>query len=126
MNPANVKSLKVNRLSGARGLVVFFAAIGLLLQSYLTQTHIHFGSHETGGVFRTASHKPAPLQGPLDKASACPLCQAIVHAGVFTAPSAPVISLSFRWVKAARLAFAGLPAPGDIAHDWRSRAPPRA
>jgi hypothetical protein len=117
--------MKISWLRGARGLVVFVAAIGLLLQSYLTQTHIHFGSYEIGGVLQAVAHKPVPAQGPLDKAAACPFCQAIVYAGVFAAPSAPLVYLSFGWVRMARLAFAASPVSSDVAHDWRSRAPPR-
>jgi hypothetical protein len=124
MSRMNAKSLQINRLGGARSFVVFLAAIGLLLQSYVTQTHIHFGPPDTGAVSQTVSDAGTPAKGPLDKAAGCPLCQAIVHAGAFVAPSAPVVTLSFSWVRTARLAFAALPTLGDIAHDWRSRAPP--
>jgi hypothetical protein len=101
------------------------AVIGLLLQSYVTQTHIHFGAQEAGAFSHTSSHAPAPVQGPLDKAAGCPFCQAIVHAGVFVAASAPPVFPSFLWIGTALLVFARPPASSDTSHGWRSRAPPR-
>lgn len=120
----NAKPWKISLLDGAHRLAVFVAAIGLLLQSYAVQTHIHLGSQENGAIFRTAGHA-SPQQSPLDKAAECPLCQAVVHAGVFVAPSAPLIYLRFDWVTAERLVFVAPSAFGRVAHDWRSRAPPR-
>ena len=125
MTRLNVKPWKISRLGGTHRFVAFVAAIGLFLQSYATQTHIHFESREIGGFFQTAGHTPSSKQSPLDKAAACPLCQAIVHAGAFVVPSAPLVYLSFSWVAAARLTFAAPPASGPVAHGWQSRAPPR-
>jgi hypothetical protein len=101
------------------------AAVALLLQSFAVQTHIHSASDEIGGVFRSAGHTAAPAQSPLDKAAGCPLCQAIVHAGVFVAPSVPLVYLPFSWVGVARPVFAVPSEPAGVVHDWRSRAPPR-
>ena len=125
MSRLHAKPWKIRRLAGADRFVAFVVAIGLLLQSYVVQTHIHFGPQEFGGVLQASGHVPGPEQGPLDKAARCPLCQAIVQAGAFVAPSAPLIYLPFGWVRTARLVFVTPAASGGVAHDWRSRAPPR-
>jgi hypothetical protein len=114
---------ETRRSGAARRFVVFVAALGLLLQSYVTQTHIHSAVSEAGGIFHTTGHTPA--KAPLNKAVGCPLCQAIAQAGAFVAPSAPLIYLSFEWFRAAPSGFAAATASRDVTYDWRSRAPPR-
>lgn len=124
MKRVAAKSLNMRRSAGARGLIVFIAALGLLLQSFITQTHIHSGTFETGVIFH-GDHSSTPVKNPLDKAGACPFCQAIVHAGAFVTPVAPLVYISSTWVKTTFLAFIATPTTNVVSHSWRSRAPPR-
>jgi hypothetical protein len=124
MKPVAAKILKSGRFGGARGFVVFIAALGFLLQSFITQTHIHSGAFETGGIFQTTGQSQAPEKAPVDKSS-CPFCQAIVHAGAFVTPAPVLVYQSFVWVKTVPYVFLASTVSGEVSHDWRSRAPPR-
>jgi hypothetical protein len=124
MKRVAAKSLTMKRSAGARGLVVLIAALGLLLQSFITQTHIHSGTFETGIIFHS-DQPSSPAKNPLDKAGSCPFCQAIVHAGAFVTPVAPLVYLSSAWVKTTFLSFIATPTTSVVSHGWRSRAPPR-
>ena len=101
--------------------------LAFALQSYITQTHIHDGTFGFGGTFKIeASQSPAHGKKPLDPSSAdCPLCQAIVHVGLFVNSAPPLLHLPFMWVQTVALAFTAPSALDAVAHDWRSRAPPR-
>jgi hypothetical protein len=125
MKPVAAKTLKIGRFGSARGFVVFIAAFGLLLQSFITQTHIHSGALDTGGIFRTTGHSQAPAKVPVDRSS-CPFCQAIVHAGTFVTPVPPLVYQPFVWIKTVPYIFLASAVPGEVSYDWRSRAPPRS
>ena len=103
-------------------------AVAFALQSHVVQTHIHGApqSFASGGFSKAApqslSHGKAPLG---DSGVDCPYCQAIVHAGSFLAPTAPLLSLPSISVACATqqgcLRALGL----SQAHSWQSRAPPQ-
>jgi hypothetical protein len=114
----------VRRIDPARRLIVFIAALAFALQSYITQTHIHEASR--GLVKVTDTRAPAQSRTPIDRHLAnCPICQAVVHAGAFVAPTNLLLHLPFLMVKAVMPAFTALAASIAAAHDWQSRAPPR-
>jgi hypothetical protein len=124
MTTAAVRTSGIRRLSAARRIVVFIAALAFALQSYIAQTHFH-GLPESmgGGVSIAVPHAPAT---PLDHRTAdCPFCQAVIHAGVFITPTTLLLHLPFAWTKTAALVFTGPAASDATAHDWHSRAPPR-
>lgn len=124
---SEAKSPNVWRLSLARRFVVFIAAFGFVLQSYIAQTHFHGvfqGRDASAGI--ALSHAPSPDKSPFNHGSTdCPLCQAVIHAGAFVAPVAPVLLLPFTWINAAAIVFAASATSATSAHDWQSRAPPR-
>jgi len=108
-------------------LFMLVVVLAFALQSYVTQTHIHgvvpgFGS--AANTSATKSH--APAKAPLDNSQGdCPLCQAVIHSGVFLAATTPLLSLPFAWVKTVTLAVSARATYGIAAHDWQSRAPPQ-
>jgi len=113
--------------------------VAFALQSYVTQTHIHFDGHAvTGGLGFTsefAKSIPAkaslPAHGDHDKyppaedPANCPICQEMVSVGHFVMPAAvpvllpalPVSIIHIVTVQSVRLF-----APSHI---WQGRAPPR-
>ena len=111
----------ISRSSSTRKWMGVLALLAFFFQSLVVQTHIHQPQSPAAAA---SQHVPAPLktQDPIDQ---CRLCQELVHAGTFLAPSAAVslLSLTFVAVSIARvLTFAADPA---TAFAWQSRAPPR-
>ena len=109
----------------AKRWVTMLALLAFFLQSLAVQTHVHPTS-QPASVKLTSAHTPssAPLrsQAPVDQ---CRLCQELVHAGVFVAPSASFVIASPVLTAAV---FAVLPSAFvslATAFDWQSRAPPR-
>ncbi|HEY5312673.1 MAG TPA: hypothetical protein VIK18_09135, partial [Pirellulales bacterium] len=72
---------------------MFVAALGFLLQSYVTQTHIHVFPAGSAGASHITSPLAARGESPIDKPADCPFCQAILHAGLFVASPAPLLFL---------------------------------
>lgn len=113
----------ISRSSPARKWVGIFALLAFILQSLVVQTHIH--QSLPSAVVKAASQQlPAPLktQDPIDQ---CRLCQELVHAGHFIAPSAIAALTSLSFIAAI---FPSLPLLSDraaTAFSWQSRAPPR-
>jgi len=112
-------------ISTASRWVTLAAILAFFLQNLAIQTHIHpADAPVVAKVAATQTPVPGPLkaQDPIDQ---CRLCQELVHAGAFVAPSAVAIPASQILVLAA---FAVLPRPSAAlapAFAWRSRAPPR-
>ena len=107
----------------ARKWMGVLALLAFFLQSLVVQTHIHQPPPSVAAK-AADQHLPAPLktQDPIDQ---CRLCQELVHAGHFVAPSALVAVASPVFVAAV---FTALPAQPDrpaTAFAWQSRAPPR-
>ena len=107
----------------ASRLVTLFALLVFALQGYLVQTHIHglpITAQRT--VHLSTPAGPGPVD-PYDPAS-CPLCQEILHAGVFVTPVIASLPLQLDWI--VFLAAMVLPDPVTIHRslNWQSRAPP--
>jgi hypothetical protein len=113
--------------SGWRALTwILVLAFGL--QSYITQTHIHgsAASFEVPAIGKVFGKTPAPAApGERDDGSACPLCQAIVHAGAFFAPAAIALFLPVSWIEPYIHVLAPALSGSANAYHWQSRAPPR-
>ena|ERR1700761_5037598 len=106
-------------------LAMLFALLAFAVQGFAIQTHIH------GEPLSAAAHithisaptQPAP-QDPYDPAN-CPLCQEVLHAGVYIAPAVVDFSILLSAVAFAP-DFVLLPhAATQRLHGWQSRAPPR-
>lgn len=127
MTAAGAKYRGVRRIGPAHRFIVFVAALALALQSYIAQTHLHDAFRNFGGTAKIAdTRSPAQNPSPFDHRSAdCPLCQAVIHGGVFITPATLLLNLPFLWVELFLPAFKAPDASVASAHDWQSRAPPR-
>jgi len=110
--------------TASRKWLAVFALLSFFLQSLAVQTHIHqqFPNAAQTATQGTSAPAPAKNQDPIDQ---CRLCQELVHAGHFVAPSALVTVASLAFVTAT---FAALPSTAHratTAFAWNSRAPPR-
>ena len=106
-------------------LTMLLLALVFAVQSFAVQTHIH-GQPVTALAHIThvsAPAGPAP-QDPYDPAN-CPLCQEMLHAGVYVVPVVVDFLVILNAVALAP-AFVLLPhAATERQHSWQSRAPPR-
>jgi len=114
----------VSRPRTTRKWLAIFALLSFFLQSLAVQTHIHQQLPLT--VAKTAAQgtpapAPAKNQDPIEQ---CRLCQELLHAGTFVAPSVAISAINLTFVAASLtllLAGATDPATGFA---WQSRAPP--
>ena len=121
--------------SGRRLALVWFALTAFALQSFVTQTHIHFAQNSAGIVFdakamNSGKQANAPAQ-PRDNYPAkedpanCPICQEIMHAGQYVMPVAVGLALPVQSVSVATLELAAPEFLSTASHSWQGRAPPR-
>jgi hypothetical protein len=108
----------------ARQYVTLFALLAFFLQSFAVQSHIH-PLNTPATVTAAVNNIPAPVKtiDPVDLGS-CRLCQELIHAGAFVAPSAIAVPAS---TGAAAFVFTALPLLAGMlapAFAWQSRAPP--
>jgi hypothetical protein len=110
------------------------------LQSYVTQTHIHFeGQVVTGGFTfpdegsKALSGKPLSVTGnhgdqdkipPKDDPANCPICQEILHFGSYVVPMPIAALLAALMVPIVASIDSERPFVSVISHNWRGRAPP--
>ena len=105
---------------------MLFMLVAFAVQGLAVQTHIH-GDPLT--ALDHVTHVSAPVapasQDPYDPAN-CPLCQELLHAGVYVTPAVNDFAVILNAVVFAP-AFALLPhAATERQHSWQSRAPPSA
>jgi hypothetical protein len=118
-------------ISAVRRRGIGWHAITLLLllafafQSYLTQTHIHgsAGTPSQACVSKCVVHTSLP-HSPFGDAAVCPLCQAIVHAGAFSAPATLAAVVPHLWVESLIPAMRGFALRTASVRNGLSRAPP--
>ena len=109
--------------------VTWIVLLAFALQSYITQTHVHHASSTADRapivkiVGQAASHGAAPRG---DGTADCPFCQAMVVAGAFFTPTAPILSPLVGWAETETLRpIFGVLAVTTASFSWRSRAPPQ-
>jgi len=107
-------------------LAMLFMLVAFAVQGLAVQTHIH-GDPLT--ALDHVTHLSQPVmpasQDPYDPAN-CPLCQELLHAGVYVTPAASELVIILNAVAFAP-AFAHLPhAATERQHSWQGRAPPSA
>ena len=95
-------------------------------QSFVTQTHEHFGSntYSADGVTKTTVAHVKTGRSPTNPSETCPICRAIAQAGHYLLP----VSVAFHtsetiahWLAVATLLVLSL---SMRSHAWQSRAPP--
>ena len=115
------------RLQGWRSVVAFLGVLAIALQSFVVQTHIHNPQSAIASTLSADNSAPAKTDGKFstsDDISKCRLCQELVHAGRFIAPTSPVLVLPMivAWLLIVFSHSATI--PRARAYIWRSRAPP--
>jgi len=125
MRPAAIRNSVVRRRISGRRYVTWIVVLAFALQSFVAQTHIHLQTIDLAAATAPASNTPGHNKSPADDGTAaCPLCQAVANAGVYFAPTAPLLMPPV--LRAGAIA---LPLLADmlgvaVAHSWHSRAPP--
>ncbi len=116
---------KVGRFGVWRVALTWAVLIAFALQSYVTQTHVHWGT-----IAPVASSTGSAIESPQPgdpEATACPFCQAVAAAGAFV--GAAPIAFSRPAVRAEVAApppiVVGL-AVRAAGFSWQSRAPPQS
>ena len=107
-------------------LAMLFMLVAFAVQGLAVQTHIHGGPLTALDHVTHVSAPAAPAsQDPYDPAN-CPLCQELLHAGVYVTPAISDFAVILTAVAFVPL-FALLPhAANEQRHAWQSRAPPSA
>lgn len=110
----------ISTMTGGRSrfLLALLLLMTFSLQSYLTQTHIHFAPS------LTQKGAPGKLPGKDDPAN-CPVCQEMVQAGHFVTPAAAALLLPSAQVSIVEIATPVAVIAQAASHTWRSRAPPQ-
>jgi len=110
------------------------------LQSFVTQTHVHFApavasafadvagaKGSSAADHRQARPSDGRRPGPTDDDPAnCPLCQEILYAGNFVAPADIALLPPALAVSTIAPATPAVVHVWAISHSWQGRAPPRA
>lgn len=115
--------------------------VAFALQSYVTQTHIHFAGHVVTGGFTfpddfsknqtgkalgaSQSQDDHDKYPPGDDPTNCPICQEILYAGHFVSPSAVQILLPSLAVSTIEIVETVIPRVFTLSHNWQGRGPPR-
>jgi hypothetical protein len=100
-----------------------FALLAFFLQGLAVQTHVHQLLQPGAVKVQTGGPQKGPVK--LDPMDQCRLCQELVHAGAFIAPSAIASPVSLTIAALSVTAFAAFEASPATAFAWQSRAPPR-
>jgi hypothetical protein len=122
-----IRFAKARRSDSRSKLFTWMLMFAFLLQSCITQIHIHGASQAATGstIVKVVSQPPAGGKTTGDNPADCPFCQAIVHAGAFFAPAPPLLLLpAWQVENVAPIVSASVTAVLP-AHNWQSRAPPR-
>jgi hypothetical protein len=104
--------------------VTAFSLLAFFLQGLAVQSHVHGPlQSQAERVAQTQAPGPLKTQNPVDQ---CSLCQELMHAGAFVAPSAASTDLNPSFVTAIYIASPGFASASTTDFAWRSRAPPHA
>jgi hypothetical protein len=127
MRKAATRAAEVRRGSPGWHLVTWVLLLAFTLQSFVTQTHIHWAPQASAGttnvkVLESASR---PDKSPIENTATCPFCQAVVHAGAFFASAAPLLHLPAVWAECTIPRLIATAVRASSAHGWQSRAPPQ-
>lgn len=131
--------LRFAELPSWRQAFLLFVGAAFLLQSFVTQTHIHplpqlstakrlVSLDPDVSVKADKANRTAPSRDRLpanDDPAKCPLCQAVGHAGNYVWPQTAVFVLPQLAAAIVPVTLVGLQTPERQSHDWQGRAPPR-
>ena len=123
---------RLRQVGATRLATAVFVLVAFTSQAIVTQTHIHPGTRPGAaatlpGFDGHQAKKPLPAKLPFgDNPANCPICQGLLHAGSYVAPSlAALMSLTVvGFITAIHAEHVAIAQPHS--HGWRSRAPPLA
>jgi hypothetical protein len=126
---------RLGRSSLWQRVLLAFTLVAFGWQSYVTQTHIHFERSFAAGWTEFSGHGSKAFSAKADGSkhdkypanedpANCPICQEILYAGQYVAPTALWVLPPTSAVSTTTVADADLPFVSTISHDWRGRAPP--
>jgi hypothetical protein len=131
-------SAKALAAPSRRLLLTLFCLLAFSFQSYISQTHIHVPGTSDLGISASFSvkspvsadakasvskNKRIPANG--DDTSNCPLCQAVLHAGLFLTPALLVLLLPDTQSAVGPAIIVSSHSEGAPSHAWHSRGPPQ-
>jgi hypothetical protein len=128
MRKAATKAAGIRRGRPGWHFVTWVVLLAFTLQCFVTQTHIHWAPQAGAGtgIVKLLESGPPQQKSPLENGTtACPFCQAIVHAGAFFASAAPLLLLPAVCAECALPGLIATAARAPSAHGWQSRAPPQ-
>ena len=113
-----------------RLVITFATLLAFILQTLVLQTHIHgtarIDSTAASQVLEKGVGQQPDKFPPADDPANCPICQELLHAGAFVAPTAATLQLA-TLVAVIDLVFVEIfAATKPQTHGWKSRAPPPA
>jgi hypothetical protein len=124
MRKAATKAAGVRRGRPGWHIVTWVVVLAFALQSFVTETHIHWAPQATTNV-KLLESASRPHKAPIEDAATCPFCQAIVQAGAFLASVAPLLRLPVVWAEYSIPPLVATALRPPSTHSWQSRAPPQ-
>jgi hypothetical protein len=118
---------QIRQAFSARLAVVLLTLLAFTSQSIITQSHIHIGALSGNAitVAQKNAHQPLPAKTPAgDDQTNCPICQGLLHAGSYLAPSAAAVMLSTIATLVSVVVIQTVAITQTHSHAWKSRAPP--
>ena len=117
-------------MPAARLLLIAFASLAILFQSYAIQTHIHDLRSATAVTFTlTTTGSTASQAGKHDHVPSsndpdtCPLCHSLYN-GQFVTPSLAAYFFTILSVSVIAATSGVSPHYDTVSHSWRGRGPP--
>jgi hypothetical protein len=106
-------------------MLVSALLLALVVQGFATQTHFHRQNVFPDSFASAAKHLPGHDKFPLnDDPANCPICQQIIHAGQFVAPTWLNPFLLILAISTIEIVNIALPGFDAVSHSWRGRGPP--
>jgi hypothetical protein len=125
MNALSCKKSLIRRPAPGRLLLIGFMLLAFIVQGYATQTHIHNESFAAAGILVKSSGAPGHDNYPAnDDPANCPICQQILQAGQFVAPTWLIPLLMTLAISVIEFTILAVPRYDAVSHNWRSRGPP--
>ena len=117
-----------SRTGSFRFAIALLTLVAFTAQTIVTQTHIHTAAHARVLTASLANpHAPLPDKSPAgDDSANCPICQVLLHAGVYVASAAVAVPLLTVATVFNAVAFEIVAFAQTHSHAWKSRAPPVA
>lgn len=124
------RTVRTAHLSLPRAAIALLALFAFTLQSFVTQTHLHFirdandiALEQMIGGAGDVSAKAKARAG--NESQHCPICEEMWLAGTYVTPAAAFLALPHATVSVVEVVLSAPQHVQAVSHDWRGRAPPR-